>query len=94
MAKLEPPIPKDVEFLRSWFDDIEKGNYPLLGLDKDAWGGSGDDLVAMKARVAPDPFSSWVSNTVIPFYHNLLGDKLKVWGSSEMLISSNEPVGG
>jgi hypothetical protein len=54
------------------------GNFPLLGPDQDSW--SNDhayDLIALKRRDSSDPFSRWMTDTFVPFFHNILGKRFK-----------------
>lgn len=55
------------------------GSFPLLGLDRAAWDIENEyDLVALNARQAPDCFSRWFTNRVVPIYHEVIGEKFKV----------------
>ncbi|KFY10220.1 hypothetical protein V491_07756, partial [Pseudogymnoascus sp. VKM F-3775] len=78
LARLEQPRPYDIEFLRSWFRRPGMGSFPLLGIDGNSWDVEyEDDLVAIKARTAPDMFSKWFTETLVPIYHHLLGERFK-----------------
>lgn len=82
LARLEQPRPYDIEFLRSWFRRPGMGSFPLLGIDGNSWDVEyEDDLVAIKARTAPDMFSKWFTETLVPIYHHLLGERFKVFHS-------------
>lgn len=67
------------------------GSFPLLGIDGNSWNVEyEDDLVAVKARTAPDMFSTWFTETLVPAYHYLLGEKFKVFHSlSDYLLQRN-----
>ncbi|KAH8899111.1 hypothetical protein GQ53DRAFT_817312 [Thozetella sp. PMI_491] len=79
MSEYNGPRKYDLEFLRSWFVRPIMGCFPLLGLDKDAWNIEHEqDLVAMKARVAPDVLSKWFTEKFVPRYHHLVGRLYKV----------------
>jgi len=55
------------------------GCFPLRGLDRTAWIETDEkDLMALKARTAPDAFSAWFLHTVMPLFHRVCGVKLKV----------------
>jgi hypothetical protein len=55
------------------------GSFPLLGIDKNAWDTKDEnDLVAVKARAVPDVFSKWFTETLVPAYHRVVGEKFKV----------------
>ncbi|KAL9073145.1 MAG: hypothetical protein Q9157_004858 [Trypethelium eluteriae] len=79
LLRLEPPTRHDIKFLRSWFERPRMGSFPLHGLDRSSWDPQYEsDLIALKARSAPDRFTRWFTDSVIPKYHNLVGEKLKV----------------
>ncbi|KAH8591691.1 hypothetical protein B0O99DRAFT_718993 [Bisporella sp. PMI_857] len=78
LARLEKPRPYDLAFLRSWFQRPGMGSFPLLGMDRDAWDmKTEDDLVAIKPRAAPDAFSRWFTEHLVPKYHHILGKKFQ-----------------
>jgi hypothetical protein len=79
LARLEQPRKYDLEFLRSWFRRPGMGSFPLLGIDKDAWDTKNeDDLLAIRPRAAPDMFSKWFTEYLVPRYHHILGKNFKV----------------
>ncbi|OTA69141.1 hypothetical protein K449DRAFT_362387 [Hypoxylon sp. EC38] len=79
ISKLEGPNSNDLEFLRSWFERPSMGCFPIRGLDYKAWEQRREnDLVAIKPRLPPDPFSKWVTNTIFPLYHRVFGVKFHV----------------
>jgi hypothetical protein len=79
LARLQQPRQYDLEFLRSWFRRPGMGSFPLLGLDRDAWDTKTEgDLVAIKPRQAPDVFSKWFTEYLVPRYHHIIGKKFKV----------------
>ena len=80
------------------------GCFPLRGLDRNAWlAGDEDDLMAVKARTARDPFSKWFMSTVVPTYHRIIGERLKVpapkpsfcngWGCRGVRCQTRDYVG-
>ncbi|KFY88323.1 hypothetical protein V500_06418 [Pseudogymnoascus sp. VKM F-4518 (FW-2643)] len=78
LARLENPRRYDIEFLRSWLQRPGMGSFPLLGIDGNSWNVEyEDDLVAVKARTAPDMFSTWFMETLVPAYHYFIGEKFK-----------------
>ncbi|KAF2195699.1 hypothetical protein K469DRAFT_649806 [Zopfia rhizophila CBS 207.26] len=78
ISRLESPTRHDLEFLRSWFQRPTMGSFPLLGLDRAAWDAENEgDLVALNARQAPDLFTRWFADKVIPKYHDIVGEKIK-----------------
>jgi hypothetical protein len=79
LARLEQPRKYDLDFLRSWFRRPGMGSFPLLGLDRDSWEPKNEaDLIAIRPRAAPDIFSKWFTEGVVPFYHRVIGEKVKV----------------
>ena len=55
------------------------GAFPLFGLDRKAWSRENEyDLVALMARKAPDPFSQWFTNTLMPIFHHVIGERFMV----------------
>ncbi|KAI0120325.1 hypothetical protein F4776DRAFT_249379 [Hypoxylon sp. NC0597] len=79
ISKLEGPNLNDLEFLRSWFERPSMGCFPIRGLDYKAWEQRlENDLIAIKPRVPPDPFSKWITNTIFPLYHRVFGVKFHV----------------
>lgn len=78
LSGLPGPKAYDLEFFRSWFERPKMGNFPLYGRDQDAWSPENDyDLLALQRRGSSDPFSNWLTNSFIPFFHNLLGKRFK-----------------
>ncbi|OTA79954.1 hypothetical protein M434DRAFT_86781 [Hypoxylon sp. CO27-5] len=79
ISKLEGPNSNDLEFLHSWFERPSMGCFPIRGLDYKAWEQRlENDLIAIKPRLPPDPFSRWVTNTIFPLYHRVFGFKFHV----------------
>ena len=67
------------------------GSFPLHGLDRSSWDPSHEnDLVAINSRRAPDRFTRWFTDSFIPTYHALIGQKLKVRLSSSSNLSDPE----
>jgi len=55
------------------------GAFPMLGLDRCSWTTENEqDLVALTYREATDPLSQWLTNTVVPSFHHVVGERLKV----------------
>lgn len=79
LARLDGPSRHELAFLRRWMERPRMGNFPLLGLDRDAWDEAHeDDLVALRARSRDDVFSSWVAETLVPTFHRWVGKRFKV----------------
>ncbi|ROV95952.1 hypothetical protein VMCG_07984 [Cytospora schulzeri] len=78
LSRLDRPSRNELKFLRSWLQRPLMGNFPLLGLDRKTWDPQYEkDLLAMRANPASDYFSDWVSDTVVPLFHRLIGEKFK-----------------
>lgn len=77
LAKLQGPNATDLKFIKSWFERPSMGAFPIRGLDMLAWDDD-SDLVAIKPRATPDSLSKWLTNTVFPFLHRTLGQRMKV----------------
>lgn len=55
------------------------GNFPILGPDHDSWSPENDhDLLAIHRRETSDPFSRWLINSFVPWFHNVIGKRFKV----------------
>ena len=88
VAQLGPPRTYDLKFLREWLERPTMGAFPLLGLDRKTWDPSNEsDLVAIHGRRPADLFSAWFSEVVVPFYHRLVGHRIKV-GQALYLVGS------
>lgn len=80
LARLEQPRKYDLQFLRSWFRRPGMGSFPLLGFDRDTWDPKNEaDLIAIRPRAAPDIFSKWFKEGVVPQYHHIIGQKFRVF---------------
>jgi hypothetical protein len=54
------------------------GNFPLRGPDQGAWSWENTyDLLAVSRRESSDPFSRWLTDTFLPFFHNILGKRFR-----------------
>lgn len=82
LARLDGPSRHELAFLRRWMERPRMGNFPLLGLDRYSWDEAHeDDLVALRARSRDDVFSSWVAETLVPTFHQWVGERFKVRAS-------------
>jgi hypothetical protein len=62
------------------------GNFPLRGPDQTCWDKVHEaDLVAIRRRQSSDPFSRWLINAIIPYYHKIIGYRFKVCTSLSQL---------
>jgi hypothetical protein len=71
--KLGKPNQYDLNFLRTWLVDRAKGDWPILGRDRDTWHACEDDLVALRAGVAHGRFSHTLNYKIIPFIYGRFG---------------------
>ena len=75
---LENPARHDVQLLRSWFERPKMGSFPLLGIDANSWNEEHEhDLVSLWSRRPPDAFSRWLSGSVVPTFHRIVGARYK-----------------
>ena len=62
------------------------GNVRLVGQDSNVWSEPDkSDLIALQARHANDQLTAWVSNTVVHWWHQIIGKYLRVLNSSPTL---------
>jgi hypothetical protein len=79
LSNFKPPKSYDLKFFRSWLKRPRMGNFPILGPDHDSWSDDhNDDLLAIQRRESSDPFSRWLINSFIPWFHNIVGKRFKV----------------
>ncbi len=71
--KLGKPNQYNLNFLRTWFTDRTKGDWPILGRDRDAWDTCQDDLVALRQEAAHGKFSHALNYKIIPFIYGRFG---------------------
>ncbi|TVY69010.1 hypothetical protein LSUE1_G008007 [Lachnellula suecica] len=68
----------DLSFFREWLEDSRTGNFPLRGIDRHAWNDIYEsDLIALHPRETPDHFSRWFINTIVPYFHQVVGWRIK-----------------
>ncbi|KAH8751521.1 hypothetical protein BGZ57DRAFT_973954 [Hyaloscypha finlandica] len=85
IAGLGNPSHVDLDFLRSWLERPSMGYFPIRGQDQAAWDPRDeDDLIAIKARTSPDPFSKWFTDSLVRVYHRFLGEKFKKQSSPSL----------
>lgn len=59
-------------------ENTQTGNFPLRGIDRHAWNAFHEsDLIALRRRETGDTFSRWFINIVIPWFHEIIGHKIK-----------------
>ncbi|KAI1342727.1 hypothetical protein F5Y15DRAFT_266404 [Xylariaceae sp. FL0016] len=78
ISRLGSPSSHDLAFLREWLVRPGMGDYPLIGLDRESYCQRYEkDLVAIKARPAPDLFSRWFNYSLFPTWHRLVSRRFK-----------------
>ena len=76
---MSKPNPRDLAFLQEWMRRPSMGNVYLLGQDSDIWANPEEsDLIALQARHSDSPVSRWMSDTLVHWYHQAIGRKLRV----------------
>lgn len=74
----DSPNKCDIEFLRRWFKDEKMGDFPLRGDDSEVWETSkASGLVALKARKAEDPLSTFFLRRAYLWWHDCIGRRFK-----------------
>jgi hypothetical protein len=72
VLRMEPPVQHDLEFFRSWLKRPSMGAHPLLGIDRKSWEDQNEgDLAALMPRRAPDRFSQWFIDSLVPRLHRV-----------------------
>jgi hypothetical protein len=71
--KLGKPNQYNLNFLRTWLTDRTKGNWPILGRDRDAWHNCEDDLITLRQEASHGKFSHALNYKIIPFIYGRFG---------------------
>lgn len=82
----------DLEFLQDWLQDRRGGDNFLRrcnAAEGTAWD-SEDSTTYMTLSHRGDRFAAWISNKVLPVYHNTIGHKIHM--SRELSTSSPYPI--
>ncbi|KAK8043321.1 hypothetical protein PG993_005751 [Apiospora rasikravindrae] len=78
IARLGAPAPQDIIFLREWWRRPGMGYFPLVGADRNSYSEERErDLVAVKARSAPDLFTRWFHDGLVSRWHGWFGRNAK-----------------
>jgi hypothetical protein len=78
LSGLEAPNPYDLDFFRTWYKRRKMGNLPLRGPDQKAWSPEHSyDLLAIRKRESSDPFSRWLTDCIIPYFHKKVGNRFR-----------------
>ncbi|KAI4103509.1 MAG: hypothetical protein LQ339_004234 [Xanthoria mediterranea] len=92
---MSKPNPRDLAFLQEWMRRPSMGNVYLLGQDSDIWANPEEsDLIALQARHSDSPVSRWMSDTLVHWYHQAIGRKLRKpkasdWTANTVIYSEN-----
>lgn len=82
LTALPPVNLRDLAFLQQWMKRPSMGSVYLLGRDSKVWSEPDlSDLIALHARHAEDPFTRWLSNTMVHAYHRVVGRFFRVMAS-------------
>jgi len=77
-SNMKGPNSYDLEFFRDWLQRPNMGNFPLVGLDRDAWGKENtEDLLAIHRRDHDGFISQWFVNKFVPWFHVVFGSRFK-----------------
>lgn len=71
--RLDKPNQYNLSFLRGWLTDRAKGNWPILGRDRDTWHTCENDLVALREEAAHGRLSDTLNYKIIPFIYGCFG---------------------
>lgn len=78
LTALHKPNHRDLGFLQQWMRRSDMGGVYLVGQDSDTWSDPDlSDLVALQARHADDPFTTWVTDKAVHWWHRVVGRYLR-----------------
>ncbi|KAL8829366.1 MAG: hypothetical protein Q9191_002053 [Dirinaria sp. TL-2023a] len=81
IGRLEKPSDRNTEVLREWLDRKEGGDFFLRGREAEIWDCK-EDLVALSHQEGgKDCLSWWISNRLVPWYHDRWGHRSKKYRS-------------
>jgi hypothetical protein len=80
VCALEEANKADLKILREWLERKHGGHFFLKGYEADIWSEVHEkDLVSLTAGSRnKDTLSHWVDLYILPFYHQVLGHRVKV----------------
>ncbi|KUJ20684.1 uncharacterized protein LY89DRAFT_579036 [Mollisia scopiformis] len=96
ISRLADPNTLNLRSLQNWLERPDMGNLALIGKDRDTWGASDEplshnmDLLATKSGGDSDAFSTWVSQKLVYWLHNIFWHRLKRVDDAESGICSYE----
>lgn len=79
----------DIAFLREWLERREGGDLFLRGVEAEPWDlHYAADLVVLSDQSARDHFAEYLSDKIVPHYHNRIGQRMKkpVSGSGQSSV--------
>lgn len=94
ICALEEANKADLKILREWLERKRGGHFFLKGYEADIWSEDHEkDLVSMTAGSRnKDTLSHWVDLYILPFYHRVLGHRVKVSTNVSYRPPSLEPL--
>ena len=84
LCTLETARKSDLHVLQDWLERKRGGDFFLKGYEADTWKESNaEDLVSMiGGQKDEDVLTQWVNVSFIPWFHDVLGQQIKVGNSS------------
>ncbi|KAH6668189.1 hypothetical protein B0J14DRAFT_156745 [Halenospora varia] len=83
LAHLKRPNPRDLRFLTEWMERPDMGNVLLESMDSDVYENPDRlDLVVLKPRKSESLLTTWLSDTVVHYFHQKIGYRISKWLSS------------
>lgn len=71
--RLGKPNEYNLKFFRNWLTDRTKGDWPLLGRDRDTWDKCVDDLIAVRQENEQGRIPYALKYKIIPFIYSHFG---------------------
>ena len=78
VARLEKPSDRNSDLLREWLDRPEGGDFFLRGREAEIWDNKTDLVALSQSEIGKDCLSRWISDLLIPWYHEIWGHRTKV----------------
>lgn len=94
MWKLPAANPRDLRSLRQRLWRHDGGHSFLRGREKSTWDDP-EDLIALSSRhVENDLLTSWITDTIVPWFHRRYGYRLKVCSKSNIHLTRAKVLTG
>ncbi|KAH0551432.1 hypothetical protein GP486_007354 [Trichoglossum hirsutum] len=77
LSKLGRPSEANLQLLRDWLIDSKGGDCFLMGSEAFTWDDTSDLISLFNQEDEQDPFSRWLSATVLGWYHTVFGHRRK-----------------